>query len=52
MKKPRRIIPWLAVFAAGFFLGIVYSTWRLDKVATPVPQGEMQSGKKVLQRKR
>ena len=40
MKKPRGIIPWLAVFAAGFLLGIVYSAWRLDKVGTPVSQTE------------
>ncbi len=42
MKKPRRIIPWLAVFAAGFLLGIVYSAWRLDKAATPDPRVESQ----------
>jgi cytochrome c-type biogenesis protein CcmH/NrfG len=39
VKQPRRIIPWLAVFAVGFFLGIVYSAWRLDKATTPGPPG-------------
>ena len=44
MKKPRGILPWLVVFAAGFFLGIVYSAWRLDKVAMPASQAQLQSG--------
>ncbi len=35
MNKPSSMLRWLAVFVAGFFLGVVYSAWRLDKAPSP-----------------
>ncbi|MEW6351261.1 MAG: tetratricopeptide repeat protein [Thermodesulfobacteriota bacterium] len=37
MNKPGSMFRWLAVFAAGFVLGIVYSAWRIEKAPSSSP---------------
>ena len=35
MKKSRSVISLIAVFAAGFVAGVVFSAWKLDTTAAP-----------------
>ncbi len=56
MNKPGSMLRWLAVLAAGFFLGVVYSAWRLEKVPTPTsaplskPQEQPDDHEKIAKR--
>ncbi|MBI4963747.1 MAG: tetratricopeptide repeat protein [Desulfomonile tiedjei] len=54
MKKPRSLIPFVAIFVAGFLAGVVFSAWKLesfgDRTVSPVSdRGPQQSGQSDLQ---
>ncbi|MFH1115401.1 MAG: tetratricopeptide repeat protein [Pseudomonadota bacterium] len=40
MKNSRSLLSFIAVFAAGFLAGIVFSAWKLDSGAKDTPAGE------------